>query len=224
MQPSDATNSSSETLDLEPTPLVVAEYSALREEILQRMRTEAQLTTFALVALGTLLAAGVQFKNADLILVYPFVALALAIAWAAEDRGIQFVGLYIAGVLEGYRVDKHLLSYETYIRKVQGFRGWYRNAVRLLFLLTQVLTLFIANSISADMGKTPISTEIGNTLGKLWSLHLSPGDLSFDGAVFLFAILGTIATLVVLPLNDKRMAEQASTVIAGIRSGPKDAK
>ena len=98
MQPSDATNSSSETLDLEPTPLVVAEYSALREEILQRMRTEAQLTTFALVALGTLLAAGVQFKNADLILVYPFVALALAIAWAAWE--IRIWTIFGIGVAE----------------------------------------------------------------------------------------------------------------------------
>jgi hypothetical protein len=222
MQPSNAAEPSSETLDLEPTPLVAAEYSALRAEILQRMQTEAQLTTFALVALGTLLAAGVQFKNADLILVYPFVALALAIAWAAEDRGIQYVGLYIAGVLEGHRVDKHLLSYETYIRKVPGFRGWYRNSVRLLFLLTQVLTLFIANSISADMGKTSIAADIGNILGKLWSLHLSPGDLSFDVAVFLFGILSTIATQVVLPFDDKRMAKQASKIIDEARSGPKD--
>src|SRR6185312_11309585 len=83
--------------------LVIAEYNTLRDEILRRSDRQVQTVTLTIIALGTLLAAGIQFKSAPLVFIYPLLAAALAAIWAAEDRGIQATGAYIWRIIEEQR-------------------------------------------------------------------------------------------------------------------------
>src|SRR5262245_38896485 len=87
-------------LDYVTVELVVAEYNTMRDEILRRADRQVQTVTLTVIALGTLLAAGIQFKSAPLIFIYPLLAAALAAVWAAEDRGIQATGAYIWRIIE----------------------------------------------------------------------------------------------------------------------------
>jgi hypothetical protein len=203
MQPPKPLESPVQPLDPVTVPIIVAEYTALREEILQRMRSEAQLEALALIALGTLLAAGVQFRSAPLILVYPVVATALAIAYAAEDRGIQLLGAYIARTLEEERVGTHTLNWEHFIGNVRGFKTWFRNGVRLLFVGTEILALFLAISISVD---------IKRTLDSVLSLTFSAQDVTFDGTILLLGAACTLVTLMVLHTDDKKLTQPASSL------------
>jgi hypothetical protein len=68
------------------TTLVTAEYNTLREEILKRVETRYQLLSLSVTALGALLAFGSETKNATLILLYPVLALCLAISWLSNTH------------------------------------------------------------------------------------------------------------------------------------------
>jgi hypothetical protein len=58
------------------------------------------------------LAAGIQFKSAPLVFIYPLLAAALAAIWAAEDRGVQASGAYIWKVIEERRAGLNHMSWE----------------------------------------------------------------------------------------------------------------
>jgi len=57
---------------------LVAEYQALRDEIIKRLEIQQQLHLFALVAFGTFLTIGFQSKTVTIPLLYPILALFLA--------------------------------------------------------------------------------------------------------------------------------------------------
>ena len=159
------------------------------------MRSEAQLTALALVALGSLLGAGVQFKNASLILVYPFVATALAFAYAAEDRGIQFVGYYVAQRLEK-AVGSQRLNWEHFVGQVRGYKSWYRNSVRFLFVATELLALFLA---------IPISKDIKNGLDLASAGPVSFQLVTLASVLFVLGATSAAVTFFVLRTNDKKV-------------------
>src|SRR5690349_1661050 len=94
--------------------LIIAEYNTLRDEMLRRSDRQVQAVTFTVIALGTLLATGIQFKSAPLIYIYPLLAAALAAIWAAEDRGIQATGAYIWRVIEERRAGMQYMSWEHF--------------------------------------------------------------------------------------------------------------
>jgi hypothetical protein len=86
------------------TSIYLAEFQALRAEILDRSNGQRQVLSLAIIAVGTLFAASVQSANAEqsalLLLGYPILALFLASGWGHHDRRIVQIGRYIHSHIE----------------------------------------------------------------------------------------------------------------------------
>ncbi|MCX7000532.1 MAG: hypothetical protein NT106_09605 [Candidatus Sumerlaeota bacterium] len=83
---------------------LLAEYAALRSEILKRSETQNQLISLALIASGTFLTLSLQ-NTSTIALVYPILALFLAMLWVQHDYKIRQIGAYIKE-----RIEKPFLS------------------------------------------------------------------------------------------------------------------
>ena len=88
----------------DPSGFLLAEYNALREEILKRSEIQHQLLSFALAALGALIAVGLKDAPSAL-LAYPVLVCFLAIGWVYNDLQIAQIGLYIK-----YRIEAPLAA------------------------------------------------------------------------------------------------------------------
>ena len=136
----------------EVIPLMLAEYNALRAEMLKRTELQHQLLSLALVAPSTILAFGYQAKNAFPILLYPILALFLAMAWASNDRRVRQMGAYIRGRVEA-KVGEENIGWEhfstaTRIGHIGRFGTLNFWASRGIFLGTQLLTMFVGISLA----------------------------------------------------------------------------
>ena len=72
----------------------LAEYGALRAEILKRTDIQHQLLSLSLIALGTFVTIGFE-SSATLLLVYPILAMFLAASWSHHDIRIAQLGDFI---------------------------------------------------------------------------------------------------------------------------------
>ena len=88
---------------------LIAEYSALREEILKRTELQHQLILAALVAVGTFLSVGLETNSVLIMLLYPILALFLATAW--EQNNIRVQELYTWSHNRDHMRRKDLLAY-----------------------------------------------------------------------------------------------------------------
>jgi hypothetical protein len=73
---------------------LLAEYGALRAEILKRTDIQHQLLSLSLIALGTFITIGFE-SSATLLLVYPILAMFLAASWSHHDIRIAQLGDFI---------------------------------------------------------------------------------------------------------------------------------
>ncbi len=78
---------------------LIAEYNALRDEIVKRTEIQHQLISIAVVASGGFLSL-VDKIPAKVFLAYPVLALVLAAAWSQSDIRIQRIGMYIRDHIE----------------------------------------------------------------------------------------------------------------------------
>lgn len=93
----------------------LAEYQSLREEILKRIEIRQQVLTFTLVVAGAILSYGTAKPDDGVILLlYPLLALFLAIAWMQSDVRAGEIGNYIKEQIET-KLDG--IRWETYIRQ-----------------------------------------------------------------------------------------------------------
>ncbi len=127
--------------------LVTAEYNNLRAEILKREEIRYQLIALTVTVFGALLAFGSQSKNATSILLYPVLALCLAISWRSNHEDIFKLSDYIIEHIEN-KVGDNNIHWEGY-NKLQlkepkddklfilsyGSKG--------VFILTEVVALFV---------------------------------------------------------------------------------
>jgi hypothetical protein len=88
----------------DPSEFLLAEYNALRGEILKRSEIQHQLISFALAASGALAAVGLK-DTPSALLAYPILVLFLAIGWTYNDLQIAQIGLYIK-----HRIERHLAA------------------------------------------------------------------------------------------------------------------
>jgi hypothetical protein len=121
------------------TSLLLAEYTALRDEILKRMDIEHQLATFTLLMFGTILGIGVQYRIAPLILLYPTLALFPSIGWSHTDYMTMLIGTYIKEQIEAKRTDN--TGWEQFW-PIHGHSRYYW-AMKGIFISTQVLAIVI---------------------------------------------------------------------------------
>jgi 8-oxo-dGTP diphosphatase len=123
---------------------MLAEYSALRSEILKRMDMRQQMLTFTLVIAGTILSFGVQDEVSPMVLLlYPILAMFLATAWTQSDTRIWDIAEYIKNHIE---TNLSGINWEHYVHDKNKTRK-----VRILeltatgvFLTTEVLTVLLA--------------------------------------------------------------------------------
>ena len=117
------------------------EYSAMREEILTRIKLRQQIVTGTLTLGGALLAVGIERPLVALL--YPPLAAFLAISWAQNDYRVRDLSSYIRKQIEpllpAVRWESHL--HER--RSGKGLGSW-RFVVLAhggLFLFTQLLAV-----------------------------------------------------------------------------------
>ncbi len=122
---------------------VKMEYTALRSEAIKRIELRQQLVTFALTVMGVLLGFGVS--NGLIALIYPPLALFLAITWLQNDTRIRDVAFYIREKLEKNFPG---LGWEKF---VQEDREKSRNSKRQrtiwshggVFVFTQIIAILV---------------------------------------------------------------------------------
>lgn len=123
--------------------LLLAEYNALRAEILQRMGMQFQVFSLAITVHGALLAFGFQSHNAGLILLYPVLATFFAIMWVINARRTRRIGLYIKTRIED-RVTEYQMGWEhEYARGYRQGIGLNYWAARGIFIGTSLLAIFV---------------------------------------------------------------------------------
>jgi len=82
-------------------PLGEHEYMSLRAEILQRAQFQQQLVNLSVIIAGTLLTVFFQFSGPTfLLLVYPLLAMFMAIEWSFNNMRILQIGHYIREEIE----------------------------------------------------------------------------------------------------------------------------
>jgi hypothetical protein len=86
------------------------EYAALRAEILRRIDSRQQTLSVALTLAGAFLGLGWN-AGAVVLLLYPLIALLLAVGWAQNEVFISQISTYIRDRLEG---DESGLGWQTY--------------------------------------------------------------------------------------------------------------
>ncbi len=125
--------------------IVIAEYSALRDELLKRLEIQHQLVALALVAVGTFLTVGTNLP-ASAVLTYPFLAMFLAAGWANSHTRVRQMVAYIRD-----RLEPHFggLGWETYAneRDLAPRIGPFRLTTlfaRGVFVATQIVAIIYA--------------------------------------------------------------------------------
>lgn len=107
--------------------LLLAQYQSLRSEIVGIVTARYQTIQITIIALGTAIAAGVQFSNPLIAMAYPVLAYILASTWATDERSIRRIAAYIADRIENpfnlkyeaFQPDQYRLDWETYMRSVR---------------------------------------------------------------------------------------------------------
>lgn len=78
----------------------LAEYSALREEILKRIEFQNNVLNWTLVIAGSVVTFALQLNNAMILLLYPLIAFGLSASWEQNNLRIRQLGVYIRKRIE----------------------------------------------------------------------------------------------------------------------------
>ncbi|HAX71054.1 MAG TPA: hypothetical protein PK152_06150 [Anaerolineales bacterium] len=125
---------------------LITEYSALRSELVKRMELQHQLISLALIAAGTFLSVGLEADSTIMILIYPFLAMFLASAWAQNDFWMRNIAFYIHYHIED-KLTGNNLGWEHNNppgSKIPLFGSLSLFASRGIFVGTQLLAILIS--------------------------------------------------------------------------------
>jgi hypothetical protein len=141
--------------------VALAEFSALRAEITNRMATTAALVGVGLTALGVIVGFVVKEQgDKRLLLIVPPLALLVNLLSAVENRQVGLIGLYIGGSLWPYlaeQTDNRLPSWEEECAKR---RAGARN-IALSLLFDYVMTLVMAAAAFTSLAIVGSSVKMG---------------------------------------------------------------
>ena len=146
---SEHTQNSDKLIDENSVSFLIAEFSVLKSEVLERTKFQHQLISLNIVATGTFL--GICFKltpniRSYVLMMLPLLIPLLAAAWAYHDHSIARIGLYIKKHMEKKTVlnwEHFLDSDEGRIRKRLLLPSIFFHA-RWTFLYTQLLVIAIS--------------------------------------------------------------------------------
>jgi positive regulator of sigma E activity len=138
---------------------LLSQYSALREEVLKRIEIQHQLILGALVAIGTVLTVNTQSGSSAILLLYPFLAMFLTLAWSQNDHRNREITQYLAKKEKLFLTDASLgwehsrTSSRLWIfgsRKVAAARGVFVGSQIFTLLLYWLKLRSMNQSISQD--------------------------------------------------------------------------
>lgn len=131
--------------------MLMAEYTALREEIMKLTDVQFQLVAIAIISFGTLLGAGIASKTSSIILVYPILAVFLSASWFNQEYGIDIIEYYIQNHIEVIMGDKSIRSAKRSKKSVVSIPRQILNflGARGIFPATQIIAL-IAGTLEAN--------------------------------------------------------------------------
>ncbi len=118
------------------------EYATLREEVLKRVESRQQTISIALTLAGAFLGLGWN-AGSVVILLYPLIALLLAVGWAQNEVFIKQLNAYIRDHLEGEGTG---LGWQRYTQqRMSELRvfGWPLEVLAIggIFVLTQLMAI-----------------------------------------------------------------------------------
>ena len=118
------------------------EYASLREEVLKRIESRQQTISVALTLAGAFLGLGWN-AGAVVILIYPLIALLLAVGWAQNEVFIMQINAYIRDHLEGEQTG---LGWQRFSQKGMSelrIFGWPLEILAIggIFILTQIMAV-----------------------------------------------------------------------------------
>jgi len=127
---------------------LLAEYQALRNEIVKRMEMRHQFVIYALVVAGAFLSLGAQERASFIVpLMYPVLAFFLAWGWTHNDVRVAELGVYIHKEVEEKLELKMWQTWKDEQRekrpRSRRFEGFEHTACGA-FLGTQLLALLLA--------------------------------------------------------------------------------
>jgi hypothetical protein len=76
------------------TAFALAEYSALRDEIMKRIEFQNNVLNWTLVIAGSVVTFALQLNNAMILLLYPPIAFGLSASWYQNNLRIRQLGAY----------------------------------------------------------------------------------------------------------------------------------
>jgi hypothetical protein len=120
-------------------PNAEAEYTTLREEVLRRIDARQQTLSVTMGLAGAFVGLG-WGAGSTVLLMYPLIALFLAISWAQNEVFIKQINAYIRDNLEnGAGYQNYSRESKTEIR----IWGWPIEVIAIggVFLLTQVMAI-----------------------------------------------------------------------------------
>lgn len=119
-----------------------AEYSALREEVLKRIESRQQTVSLALTLAGAFLGLG-WGAGSVVILIYPLIALMLAVGWAQNEVFIKQINGYIHDHLEGQMGGVGFQRYSNQRMSELRIFGWPLEILAIggIFILTQLMAV-----------------------------------------------------------------------------------
>jgi hypothetical protein len=118
------------------------EYASLREEVLKRIESRQQTISVALTLAGAFLGLGWN-AGAVVILIYPLIALLLAVGWAQNEVFIMQINAYIRDHLEGEQTGLGWQRYSKQGMSELRIFGWPLEILAIggIFILTQIMAV-----------------------------------------------------------------------------------
>lgn len=153
---------------------IEVEYRALRDETLKRIELRQQTVSIALTIAGVFLGVGIGTRSVAL--VYPPLALFLAIGWLQNDLKIKQIADYIRTHLE---IRTPNLYCETYMNEYRVARPYWRTIV-----MSHAGAILMAQVIAIGVG---ISTIYGSPI-RVGEIGLLIVDVLLALAVLLWII------------------------------------
>ena len=148
---------------------LLAEYNALREEIVKRIELEYNLISFSLVSFGVISGLGSAARSSLIIMVYPLFAAFITAGWVNSDNSIQCIANYIKSQIEA-RLGGDNTGWEHRFEH-QNSNGLSALSVIGAFVGTSLFAILVGISF-AHFDATEILFLIGSGMSLIFSLFL----------------------------------------------------
>lgn len=148
--------------------LTLAEYKALRDEIVKRIELRQHVIIATVTLAGVLLSIGMRWRSTMIVMLYPPIATLLAIAWVHHDKAIGAMGKFIHDKVE-IRLEHYGWQRDKVSRRKAGKKRYSPMAYCGAIIFTQITAIFIGFRIFGQP-ETPEQTAFPKPSEELFYL------------------------------------------------------